>query len=57
MLYYALAVAEEIEYHEPSSYKEAIRTHEKDKWLRVMQEEIDSLYKNKTWILVLRPTN
>ena len=55
MLYYALTVAEEIEYHEPSSYKEAVRSHEKDRWLRAMQEEIDSLYKNHTWILVLRP--
>lgn len=48
-------MAESIDYHEPSSYKEAMRTPEKDKWLRAMQDEIDSLYKNRTWILVLRP--
>lgn len=57
MLYYALAIAEEMEYHEPSSYKEAVRSPEKDKWLKAMQEEIDSLYKNQTWVLVLRPKN
>ena len=55
MLYYALAIAEDVEYHEPASYKEAIRSHENDKWLKAMQEEIDSLHKNQTWILVLRP--
>ena len=57
MMYYALTAAEEVEYHEPSSYKEAMRSPEKDKWLKAMQEEIDSLYKNQTWILVLRPKN
>ena len=55
MMYYALCVAEQIEYHESSTYKEAVRSPEKDRWLRTMQEEIDSLYKNKTWVLVLRP--
>lgn len=57
MMYYALCIAEKIEYHEPCTYKEAMRSPEKDKWLRTMQEEIDSLYKNRTWILVLRPLN
>ena len=57
MMYYALSIAEQIEYHEPSTYKEAVRSPEKDKWLRAMQEEIDSLYKNRTWVLVLRPLN
>ena len=55
MMYYAICVAEGIEYHEPSTYKEAVRSHVKDRWMRAMQEEIDSLHKNKTWILVLRP--
>lgn len=48
MMHYALSIAEEMEFHKPSTYNEAIRTPEKDRWLRAMQKEIDSLYKNQT---------
>lgn len=52
MIYFALCVAEEIEFSEPGSYKEAMGSKDKDKWLKAMIDEIDSLIKNGTWILV-----
>ena len=53
-VYYALCVAEELEISEPSTYKEAVGSKDKHKWIKAMNEEIDSLLKNKTWVLVLR---
>lgn len=40
---------------DPSSYEEAIRGSESDLWKAAMQEEYDSLMKNKTWNLVELP--
>lgn len=40
---------------EPSNYKQAIESDEKDKWVTAMQDEYDSLIKNDTWSLVDRP--
>ena len=45
-------MAEEIEFSEPGSYKEAMNCRDRDKWVRAMIDEIDSLIKNGTWILV-----
>ena len=28
---------------------------DKEKWQETMEDEIESLYKNKTWVLVERP--
>ncbi|KAG8481718.1 hypothetical protein CXB51_026624 [Gossypium anomalum] len=50
---YALNVAED---KEPSNYSEAISCEDLKKWMFVMQEEIESLHKNKTWDLVKLPT-
>ena len=45
-------MAEEIQFSEPGSYKEAMNCKERDKWLKAMIDEIDSLIKNGTWVLV-----
>ena len=55
MLFFALCVAEGIEYGEPSNYREALQSKECQKWMQAMIEEIESLLKNGTWILVDRP--
>ena len=52
MLYFALCIAEQVEFQEPASYREAMQSKERDRWLKAMIEEIESLIKNGTWILV-----
>ena len=51
---FALTVAEEIVELDPRSYQEAMGSKEADKWLLAMQEEMESLNKNKTWVLVTK---
>ncbi|KAH9658981.1 hypothetical protein KPL70_023688 [Citrus sinensis] len=57
LISYALTVADEVNGGEPLSYKEAMRCGDKLKWYAAMQDEIVSLKKNNTWILVDRPPN
>ncbi|KAG8475586.1 hypothetical protein CXB51_032459 [Gossypium anomalum] len=53
---YALNVAEDIDANqEPSNYSEAISCEDLEKWMFAMQEEMESLHKNKTWDLVKLP--
>ncbi|KAG8487924.1 hypothetical protein CXB51_018372 [Gossypium anomalum] len=53
---YALNVAENIDANqEPSNYSEAISCEDSEKWMFAMQEEMESLLKNKTWDLVKLP--
>jgi len=40
---------------DPLSYKDATSSTDNDKWLVAMSEEMESLYKNKTWELVKLP--
>jgi hypothetical protein len=54
---YCLAIAEDMEYCEPSSYKEAVNSREAKHWIAAMKEELDSLNQNETWSLVEPPTN
>lgn len=54
-LFFCLITDEEIEYSEPSSYEEAVESKEYKKWMQAMIEEIDSLLKNGTWVLVEKP--
>lgn len=54
LVYYAFCATEVVESVEPSNYKEAVKSRERDRWIKAMQDEIDSLLKNKTWILVTR---
>lgn len=42
-------------YEEPKSYQEAIESCDHKQWERAMDEEYESLIKNRTWILV-KPT-
>lgn len=46
MVYFALTAAEEVDYSEPSSYAEAMRSKETQYSVRAMIEEIRSLIKN-----------
>ena len=55
MSFFALCVAEVISYAERATYEEAIRCKERQKWIKAMREEIESLLKNGTWILVDNP--
>ncbi|KAG8499626.1 hypothetical protein CXB51_006086 [Gossypium anomalum] len=53
---YALNVAEDVDANqEPSNYSEAISCEDSEKWMFAMQEEMESLHKNKTWDLVKLP--
>ncbi|KAG8497798.1 hypothetical protein CXB51_007413 [Gossypium anomalum] len=53
---YALNVAEDIDANqEPSNYSEAISFEDSEKWMFAMQEEMESLHKNRIWDLVKLP--
>lgn len=52
---YALIIAEELEHHEPKIFQEAISAKDKEKRVMAMTEELHSLERNHTWILVDRP--
>ncbi|KAG8503399.1 hypothetical protein CXB51_001318 [Gossypium anomalum] len=50
---YTLNVAEDIDANqEPSNYSEAVSCEDSEKWMFAMQEEMESLHKNRTWDLV-----
>ncbi|KAG8503607.1 hypothetical protein CXB51_001802 [Gossypium anomalum] len=50
---YALNVAEDIDANkEPSNYSEAVSCEDSEKWMFAMEEEMESLHKNRTWDLV-----
>ena len=40
---------------ELESYQQAMSCDDKEKWQKAMENEIGSLYKKKTWVLVERP--
>ncbi|KAG8473087.1 hypothetical protein CXB51_034983 [Gossypium anomalum] len=53
LVVYALNVAEDIDANqEPSNYSEAVSCEDLEKWMFAMQEEMESLHKNKTGDLV-----
>ena len=41
----------------PENFQDAISCSDSSKWQRAMNEELESLKKNKTWILVNKPEN
>jgi hypothetical protein len=41
----------------PNNYCEVIQSKEKNQWLKAIEEELDSLKENDTWVLVDRPNN
>ncbi|KAH9733855.1 hypothetical protein KPL71_017172 [Citrus sinensis] len=55
LISYALMVADEVTGDEPESYKQAMNSRDKLKWLNAMEEEMASLKENNTWVLVQRP--
>nr|XP_012570563.1 uncharacterized protein LOC105851982 [Cicer arietinum] len=52
LICYALSVTEDLQRYEPSNYREAINSEDKEAWMTSMNEEMQSLEKNQTWILV-----
>ena len=40
---------------DPSSFEEVVTCNENEKWIQAMDEEMDSLMKNKTWELIDKP--
>ena len=50
-----LARANDPEPYEPKTYKQAVDSREEKDWRRAMQEEIDSINENDTWILTSLP--
>ena len=44
-----------IEDREPSTFRETLNSPDVTLWMTAMWEEIETLYKNKTWKLVLQP--
>ena len=52
---YALVMADLIEEEEPLTFSEAIRSKNGKKWRAASDEEMESLEKNHTWILIDRP--
>lgn len=55
LVYYALNAEVDSIKDEPNSFTEAINSKESQNWLEAMDEEMNSLLKNKTWILVEKP--
>ncbi|GJV82254.1 retrovirus-related pol polyprotein from transposon TNT 1-94 [Tanacetum coccineum] len=56
MAAYAFVAAEEEDTHEPLTYQKAVACEDSSKWKATMKEDMDSLWKNKTWKLVDHPT-
>ena len=55
---YALTIASEVEsVNDPNSYKEAMASSDSSKWLVAMKQEMESLAKNKTWVIIEAPKN
>ncbi|KAG8496232.1 hypothetical protein CXB51_009224 [Gossypium anomalum] len=53
---YALNVVEDIDANqEPPNYSDAVGCEDSEKWMFTMQEEMESLHKNRTWDLVKLP--
>ena len=47
--------AVEFNKEEPNSYQKAITCKEAQSWMGAMKEEMNSLYRNHTWVMVERP--
>ena len=54
---YALAAADEIEIEEPKTFMEAMSSRKQKQWKNGADEEMDSLKRNHTWILIEKPEN
>ena len=54
---FALTIAEETNEIVPRSYKEVMKSKDKDLWLQAIEEEMIALKKINTWKLVDKPKN
>ena len=52
---FAPTVVEDIIDFEPRNYKEAMGNKDSTEWSKAMEEEMNSLKKNQTWMLVHKP--
>ncbi|KAH9782268.1 hypothetical protein KPL71_008823 [Citrus sinensis] len=57
LIAFALTAAHELDTDEPKTYSEAVKGNESEKWKAVMDEEMQSLFKNHTWTLIEKPPN
>lgn len=55
LIAYALIAAQEVDQEEPKTYKEIVESKNSTHWIKAMQDEIDSLHNNGTWVLVQKP--
>lgn len=55
LISYVLFVPLNLINFEPNSYFDAINSPNANKWLYVMHQELNYLYKNRTWILIKKP--
>jgi len=55
LIAYALAASHNIDVDEPKSYAEAVQSSNKSEWQEAMNDEIASLKKDHTWILIEKP--
>ncbi|KAH9750404.1 hypothetical protein KPL71_013868 [Citrus sinensis] len=55
LISFALMVADEMTGEEPENFKQAMNSRDNGKWLSAMEDEMISLKKNNTWVLVQRP--
>ncbi|KAH9769617.1 hypothetical protein KPL71_012080 [Citrus sinensis] len=55
LISYALMVVDEMTGEELENFKQAMDRRDKWKWLSAMEDEMTSLKKNNTWVLVQRP--
>ena len=40
---------------DPATFREAVKSHERDAWISAMRTELDSMARNNVWTLVQRP--
>ncbi|KAH9705871.1 reverse transcriptase Ty1/copia-type domain-containing protein [Citrus sinensis] len=52
LIAYALTAAHEVDQEEPKTYEESVACKESAQWIKAMEDEMDSLYKNGTWKLI-----
>ncbi|KZV37190.1 hypothetical protein F511_15110 [Dorcoceras hygrometricum] len=57
LITFALNVASDVDKEEPATVSEALNSQEREKWQRAMEEEMNSLMKNRTWELVPKPVD
>ncbi|CAM8990208.1 unnamed protein product [Rhodiola kirilowii] len=57
MIHYALLAAESVKFAVPETYEQALHDKNANEWIKAMHEEIQSMYENKTWTLVPKPSN